>query len=107
MLPLLVLLVFGIVEFGITYNAKITLTHAAREAVRPLALGSGDPAAVARASIGSLDPAKLDVTTSASPCTLGERASVTLSYPWTVEIPLLPGSRSLTLTSTATMRCGG
>ena len=33
-LPLLVLLVFGIYEFGRGYNTKVTLTHAAREGVR-------------------------------------------------------------------------
>ena len=37
-LPLLVLLIFGLVEFGRGYNAQITLTHAAREGVRTLAV---------------------------------------------------------------------
>ena len=38
-LPLLVMLVFGIIEFGRGYNAKIELTGAVREGARELALG--------------------------------------------------------------------
>ena len=33
-MPLLLLLVFGIVEFGLIMNRQITVTHAAREGVR-------------------------------------------------------------------------
>jgi Flp pilus assembly pilin Flp len=40
-LPILLLLVFGIVEFGLAFNRWITVTHAAREGVRVYAL-SGD-----------------------------------------------------------------
>ena len=42
-LPLLLLLVFGIVDFGRALNLQITLTQAAREGVRPAALGSRRP----------------------------------------------------------------
>ncbi len=45
-LPLLVLLIFGLVEFGIGYNAQITLTHAAREGVRTLAVTKDSAEAV-------------------------------------------------------------
>src|ERR687892_2642184 len=38
-LPLLLLLVFGIIEFGFIFNRWITVTHSAREGVRQLALG--------------------------------------------------------------------
>ena len=37
--PLLILLLFGIVDFGRGYNAQVTLTHAAREGVRECSLG--------------------------------------------------------------------
>ncbi len=42
-LPLLLLLVFGIIDFGRALNAQITLTQAAREGARLEALG--DPSA--------------------------------------------------------------
>lgn len=39
LLPVLVMIVFGIFEFGIAYNNYIALTHAARESVRLAAVG--------------------------------------------------------------------
>lgn len=39
-LPLLLLLVFGIIDFGRALNAQITLTQAAREGARLAALGT-------------------------------------------------------------------
>ena len=49
-LPLLFLLVFGIIEFGFIFNRWITVTHAAREGVRLLALGDPDAESKAEAS---------------------------------------------------------
>ena len=44
-LPLLLMLVFGIVEFGRAYQARLTVTHAAREGVRVLAVTEDQTAA--------------------------------------------------------------
>lgn len=41
-LPLLVLIVFGVIDFGRAINAQITLTQAAREGARALALGQAN-----------------------------------------------------------------
>lgn len=41
LLPLLVLLIFGMIDFGRAINAQITLTQAAREGARVLALPGG------------------------------------------------------------------
>lgn len=105
-LPLLVLLVFGIVEFGRGYNAKIALTSAVREGVRVHALGTGDPAQATRDAAPSLDSADVGVSTSAAPCDAGSPASVTASYPFTYNVPLLGGG-TITLTATGVMRCAG
>ncbi|MDQ3216327.1 MAG: pilus assembly protein, partial [Actinomycetota bacterium] len=48
-LPLLVLLVFGIIEFGFIFNRYISVTHAAREGVRQLAVGVDPGTAAAQA----------------------------------------------------------
>jgi hypothetical protein len=48
LLPILLLLVFGIVDFGRLLNAQITLTEAAREGARAESLGA-DPVARATA----------------------------------------------------------
>jgi Flp pilus assembly protein TadG len=104
-LPVLVLLLMGIFEFGRAYNAKITLTHATREAVRELAI-SGDPAeasATLAASVNPLDPNL--VSMSSTPCNRGEPTSVTATYPFTYSY--LFGEGTITMTSTAVMRCGG
>jgi TadE-like protein len=53
-LPLLLMLIFGLIDFGRMLNAQITLTEAAREGARAAALG-GDPEARAKAVAGDLD----------------------------------------------------
>ena len=105
-LPVLVMLIFGIVEFGRGYNAKVTVTHAAREGARVLALTADPNAAEAAAknAATSLDPN--DVTVTASACTPGTPASVTVQFPFTYDVPLVGGGTK-TLTSTGVMRCGG
>jgi Flp pilus assembly protein TadG len=105
-LSLLVMLLFGIIEFGRAYNAQITLTHATREGVRVLAI-TKDPALARTATINAattLDPAKLTISTTA--CDPGYPTQVVASYPYFLSIPLV-GERTLTLSSTAVMRCGG
>lgn len=105
-LSLLVMLVFGIIEFGRAYNAQITLTHATREGVRVLAITKdGDAARTATVNAATtLDPSKLTVTT--GECSPGYPTQVVASYPYFLSIPLV-GERTLTLSSTAVMRCGG
>lgn len=105
-LPILVLLVFGIIEFGRAYNAQITLTHAAREGVREFAVtqdsAAGQAAAVAAAT--SLDTAQMSFTLSA--CTVGQPATMQISYPFQLFIPLFP-STPITIDAEGVMRCGG
>jgi Flp pilus assembly protein TadG len=105
-LPLLIMLVFGIVEFGRAYNTKVTLTHSAREAVRVLAI-TQDPAkaqAAAVASATTLDAAQLSFTSTA--CVPGQPTQVTVSYPFSYDIPLI-NSDTVTLSGQGVMRCGG
>ena len=104
--PVLVMLIFGIVEFGRGYNAKVTVTHAAREGARVLAL-TGDPVAAedaAKNAATSLDPGAITVTSSG--CTPGSPASVTVAYPFTYNVPLVGGGTE-TLSAVGVMRCGG
>jgi hypothetical protein len=56
-LPILLLLVFGIIEFGFIFNRYISVTHSAREGVRLLALGveSGDAEARATDTTDDID----------------------------------------------------
>ncbi len=79
-LPILLLLVFGIVDFGRALNLQITLTQAAREGVRPAALRqptAAVSAAVTAATAGMAAPAP---SVAISPCPAGTgTATVTVS----------------------------
>lgn len=105
-LPLLLLLILGLVEFSRGYNARLTLTHATREGVRVLAI-SGDPATAAAATLAAATPLDTSqITLSTTDCTPGDPTSITASYPFSYSI-LFFGSGTVTLETTAVMRCGG
>lgn len=107
-LPVLLMLVMGIIEFGHAYNAQLTLTQAAREGVRAMAI-SNDPAAArsnTKSAAASLYPLLTDgqITVSPAACTPGTRATVTITYP----LGTITGIVSpITLTGKGVMRCGG
>ena len=105
-LPILVILVFGLVTAARAYNAQLTLTHATREGVRVLSVTGDQDEAVAAtvAAATSLDSVAMSV--SAAECVPGEPTQVTASYPFDWTVPLV-GSSTITLNSTAVMRCGG
>jgi len=106
MLPLIIVMIFGLIEFSRAYNAKVTVTHAAREGVRVLAI-TGDPVAAALAAEGaatSLDTAQMIITN--TPCVAEQPTELTITYPYSYEIPFF-GSASATFSSTGVMRCSG
>lgn len=107
MLPLLVLLIFGLVEFSRGYNAQVTVTHAAREGVRVLAITGDEVAAeiAAKDAATSLDPADITVSV-VEPCVTAQPTKLSVSYPFTYDIPLF-GTNTITLESTGVMRCSG
>jgi Flp pilus assembly protein TadG len=103
----LLLLVFGIIEFGRLYNAQVTLTHAAREGIRDYVIfqDASQAESVARNAVSSnFDPAPMVVSTSA--CDPGEPATMTITYPFDMRIPFI-GESVVTITTDGVMRCGG
>lgn len=66
-LPLLLLIVFGIIDFGRALNAQITLTEAAREGAYLAASGYSGADVQARAQAAATDLNGVTVTVS-SPC---------------------------------------
>jgi Flp pilus assembly protein TadG len=112
-LPVLVMFVFGIVEFGRGYNAKIELTSAVREGARYVALGGATANTTAlEQKIEAAAPGlkATDISLAASVLCAGtpvpDNGSVTATYKFSYQIPLL-GSRTKDLTATGVMRCGG
>jgi Flp pilus assembly protein TadG len=108
--PLLLMMVLGIAEFGRAYHVQATLSQAAREGVRVMAL-KNDPAgalAATRAAAPTLTLTNVTVTPSscvASGLTPAATATVTVTYPLTF-ISRLFGS-GVTLTGKGVMRCNG
>jgi Flp pilus assembly protein TadG len=95
-LPILMMLVLGIIQFGIIFNNYITLTDATRAGARTAAvnrfLGDNGASAVTAVenSAQGLDQSVLDPTISvtASPDwkTAGNEVTVTASYPYSFNI---------------------
>ena len=110
--PVLVLLVLGIVEFGRGFQVQGTLSAAAREGVRLMAL-QNDPAA-ARAAVrsvaSSLDPTITDAQIVITPASCPQGTGSTLvRLRIDYDMPFLTGflGASVDLTGTGVMRCGG
>jgi Flp pilus assembly protein TadG len=111
--PLLIVLVLGIAEFGHAFQVQGTLSAAAREGVRLMAL-QNDPAA-ARAAVrnaaDSLNPGITDGQITITPPTCptfnagNTSVRLTINYP----MPYLTGffGSSVGLTGTGVMRCNG
>lgn len=90
-LPILVLLVFGVIQFGIAFNNYLALTDAARAGARRAAVsrlsGNGSTAGVnaTRAAAADLNLSNLQVSVSSS-WTQGSNVSVTATYPYSISL---------------------
>lgn len=82
LLPL-IFVIFGIIDFGMAYNAKQTLNQAARVGARLASVGKADTA-VKAAVVDAADPtvkiATTDVTVSAACGTAVTEITVTIDY---------------------------
>jgi Flp pilus assembly protein TadG len=90
-LPLLVVLLFGIIQFGITFNNYISLTDAVRAGARKAAVSRHQPDPVAvtvdqvRRAATDLDPADLQIDVQSS-WTAGDEVEVSASYPYSIKL---------------------
>lgn len=90
--PILCVILFGILQFGVLYNDYVTLTDATRVGARKAAVSrnDGDPPGVAEAaarnSAAGLDPAKLDFQVSATAWERGEDVTVAGTYPYEIDL---------------------
>jgi Flp pilus assembly protein TadG len=107
-LPILLIVVFGIIEFGFAFNAQISLTQAVREGVRVGSVGP-DPSTddmeermtEAYSALGDASP----VVDESTACTDAEpQATLTGRVNYTTPIGQFG---PFTLRATAVMRCGG
>ena len=90
-LPILIVLLFGIVQFGILFNNYVTLTDAARAGARAAAVSrqATNPVATAtaavQASASDLNQANLGVNVS-SAWTPTAPVTVTATYPYSISL---------------------
>ena len=99
--PIFLMLVFGIFQFGIAFNNWIALTHAAREGVRLAAVGQYDEQRV-RDSAPSVSIQSISV--SGQDGFIGDPVTVIVTgNVLNINIPLA-GNWPVTLRSTAVMR---
>lgn len=90
-LPVLALVLFGVIQFGIVFNHYVTLTDAVRAGARKAAVGRhvadpvGSAIAGVRASAEDLDQTQLSVSVS-SLWQQGQDVTVTASYPYEINL---------------------
>ena len=113
LVPLLLLIVLGIAEFGHAFQVQGTLSAAAREGARVMAL-QNDPTA-ARAAVRSasptLDPAVTDAQITVAPTACPPTSPTTTNVRVTVDYPMPFRTdffgADIDLTGTGVMRCNG
>jgi Flp pilus assembly protein TadG len=112
--PMLLLIVFGIIDFGRALNAQITLTQAAREGARLAALGQPNVASRTQAAAVGLSPVIVSVTSCPTGAGPDADAVVRTSYTFSFITPvgaiagLIGGSgfgSPITLTAQGVMPC--
>ena len=109
-LPLLVMLLVGIIQFGLAYSAQVSISGAAREGARALALGESalDVEAAVDGARGVAKVTGVDQTACPENATSDstDYATVTVNATFEFAIPFVPGLGTRTHTATARMRCG-
>jgi Flp pilus assembly protein TadG len=113
-LPILLMIIFAIIDFGRMFNAQLVLDDAARETARAAAVLNNAEAAEdrGRTAAGSLGTVQVTVTTPCPTNPSGQPADATVevTYQFTFATPLsfmIGASGTKTLKSTSVMPCMG
>ena len=102
LLPLLVLLLFGFIQFGMAFNTRIQATNAAREGARAAVIGIDNWNnvgglqfwEVVRRRAGVSDISDCVLSTDPAAPVIGGTLTVTFDYPLDLVIPFLPSPPS-------------
>jgi Flp pilus assembly protein TadG len=107
LLPVLIVLLLGMMEFGRALNTQATLSHAARESVRVVAVtkDASKAKAAADGAAPTLTPALIVVSvTPTGPCTAPATRTVTINY----QLSTLTGiAGPFAMKAQGVMLCGG
>jgi len=91
-LPVLALILFAVIQFGIVFNNYITLTDATRAGARKAAVSrqdanrNSDVVTAVRSSASGLTASKLSVPSPTSTWNSGDDVTVTASYPYSISL---------------------
>ncbi|WP_052352886.1 TadE/TadG family type IV pilus assembly protein [Neobacillus dielmonensis] len=90
-LPVLIMLLFGIVDFGRAFHAYLTIDHAGREAARAASIGKNDSEIKQIAKNQGVDISLKEEWVSVSTTTSGSEkiATITITYPFQFITPVL------------------
>lgn len=108
-LPVILLILMGIIEFGLIFNNYLMVSNASREGARTAAVGATDAQIISLVkNAANLDPSKITITISPlQPVRKkGDEVSITVLYNYNLITPvisaIIPGP--LPLSSRAVMR---
>jgi Flp pilus assembly protein TadG len=120
-IPVLLMILFGIIDFGRMYNAQVTLTDAAREGARAAAAGdsadnrvqavtTGMNPKVTTDAVSYTDSANRTVTACGADVTAKVTVRYTFSYvtPFAAIAGMFPGAKfggNVAMTATASIAC--
>ena len=113
LLPVVLLLLFGIVDFGLALKAQITITQAAREGARLGALGVAPATVVTKTKAAAVTLLPVVTVNTGTACPVGAAAGVdavvTVSYTFTYLTPVAAigkmfGNNTILPTKTLTAR---
>jgi len=92
-LPILLLIVFGIIEFGRLYACDLAINNAAREGARAAALGAPDEdiTIIVKDRCSFLDPTKLVIEVAPVPLerASGNPVNINVGYPVEINAPII------------------
>jgi Flp pilus assembly protein TadG len=105
-LPLLVMLILGICQFGLAFHNYLSITDATRVGARAAAVNrtAGACAAASTAIQGTVSATQWETISSRITCTagvnVGDPVTVTVKYPFSVGLPDFSASGDLTASAT-------
>jgi Flp pilus assembly protein TadG len=115
--PFVLLLLFGVIDFGRAYNMQLSLTHAAREGARVAALGGSSASATSRTQSTAAPVTGVSVSVTSCPASVlpASDAVVTASRTYNYITPISgilnimgqPALAAPAIQGTGRMRCNG
>lgn len=111
MLPVLLLLLTGIIDFGLLFNSYLVVSNAAREGARFAAVGNTDTEIITKVgnAAASLDLARLQtvITPVESVRNPGDSVTVTVRYGYSMITPVIGAffPDEFNIETSTTMRC--